>query len=54
MEPKTLKINKIYDEDMKEIDVARHPRQLIYIETDLKLPVNSMMRLKVFDKIADL
>lgn len=50
MEPITFKINKIYDENMKEIDVARHPRMLIYLETNLKLENNTMMRLKVFDK----
>lgn len=50
MEPITHKINKIYDEDMQEIEVARHPRMKIYLKIEEKIPNWSMMRLKVFDK----
>ena len=50
METFTMKINKIYDEDKNEIDVARHPRMHVYLKLDRKLPIYSMMRLKIFDK----
>ncbi len=50
MEPITIKINKMYDESMHEINVARHPRMLVYLEVDFKINLNAMMRLKVFDK----
>ncbi len=43
-------IKAIYDEDMTLIDIARHPRMHIYLEIDKKIPINAMMRLKVFDK----
>lgn len=49
-EPITYKINKIYDENMNPIEVARHPRMLTYLEFTGDLPVGSMMRLKSFDK----
>lgn len=50
MEPITYKINKIYDENMNPIEVARHPRMLTYLEFTGDLPVGSMMRKKAFDK----
>lgn len=50
MEPFTYKINKIYDEDMNLIDVARHPRMHIYLEVNKKITKNAMIRLKMFDK----
>lgn len=48
--PITYKINKIYDENMNPIEVARHPRMLTYLEFTGDLPVGSMMRKKAFDK----
>lgn len=46
----TYKINKIYNESLESIDVARHPRMIIKLEIGEYLEPNSMMRLKVFDK----
>lgn len=43
-------ITRIYDEDMKPLEVARHPRQHVYLQVDMSLPKYAMMRLKVFDK----
>lgn len=51
MEPFTYKINKIYNESQESIEIARHPRMLVTLELDKKLPKYSMMRLKVFDKM---
>ena len=50
IEPITYKINKIYDEDMNPIEVARHPRMLTYLDFAGDLPSFTMMRLKSFDK----
>jgi len=50
IEPISYKINKIYDEDMNPIEVARHPRMHTYLDFTGNLPVGSMMRLKSFDK----
>lgn len=36
----------IYDEDLNEIDCARHPKQIIKIKTNNKYPKNSMIRVK--------
>lgn len=46
----TIKISKMYDENMQAIDIARHPRMHVYLELDSNIPKNAMMRLKVFDK----
>ncbi len=45
----TYKINKILNEDGEEIDVARHPQQIVYLPIE-PLPKFTMMRLKTFDK----
>lgn len=44
------KIEHIYNEFMEEIDIARHPRMLVYLPVPENLPKFTMMRLKVFDK----
>ena len=44
------KIDKLYDENMLEISVARHPRMIIKLKVDTPLNKYDMMRLKVFDK----
>ncbi len=54
LEPIEYTINKIYDEKMMEIDVARHPRMHVYLEIEANIPEFSMMRLKMFDKSANL
>jgi len=50
MEPFTYTITKIYNENHESIDIARHPRMLIYLNGLPKMSKGSMMRLKVFDK----
>ena len=50
METFNYKVNTIYDEDGNPIDVARHPQMIIKIKVDQHLLVNSMMRVKAFDK----
>lgn len=50
MEPFTYTINKIYNENHENIDIARHPKMLTYLSGLPKMPKGSMMRLKVFDK----
>ena len=47
--PTELKINKIYDEDMHQIDVARHPQMIVKIPCDIMLHENDIIRLKIFD-----
>ncbi len=48
-EPFEIKINKIYNENMEEIDVARHPRMIVQIPCEKQLAENDMLRLKIFD-----
>lgn len=38
-------IDKIYDEDMNELEVARHPEQVLKLKFDHSLPAYSMIRL---------
>ena len=42
----TYTIDKIYDEDNNEIDVVRHPRQIVKINIDNYLYKYDMMRIK--------
>ena len=44
-----FKIETIYDENMQELDVARHPLQIIKTYIPFKLKTNDMMR-KVLKK----
>ena len=37
-------INEIYDEDMNEIDIVRHPKQIVYIKSDKEVTPNYMMK----------
>ena len=39
-------ITKIYDEDMNELDVARHPEQVLKLPFDVELDKYSMIRIK--------
>lgn len=50
MEPFTYEITKIYNEEKESIEVARHPRMLVYLSNINGLQKGAMMRLKVFDK----
>ena len=50
MDTKTYQIHKIYDENMQEIEVARHPKMHDYLEVGEDVVKYAMMRLKVFDK----
>lgn len=46
-----LKIEHIYDEEGKPLEIVNHPRQIIWIETDITLHKNDFMRKKEIDKI---
>jgi len=50
METFTYKINNIYDENHNIIDVARHPKMLLFLKVNKPVFKDSIMRLKVFDK----
>ena len=39
-------VDKIYDEDMNELEVARHPEQVLKLKFEQELPPYSMIRLK--------
>lgn len=41
----TYTVDKIYDEDMNELEVARHPEQVLKLKFDKELPPYSMIRL---------
>ncbi len=41
-----LCLNHIYDEDLNELEEANHPKQIIKIKYDKKIPKNSMMCVK--------
>ena len=45
----TLTIPKIYDCDGNELEVARHPKQLIKFKCEIPLSKMDMLRIKVFD-----
>lgn len=40
-------IKSIYDEDMKEIDVANHPQEIVYLKLDKDISKYSMMRVHI-------
>jgi putative protease len=40
-------IEKIYDENMNEIEKAVHPKEKLYIKIDKDIPCHSMMRVKI-------
>ncbi len=46
----TYTIKDVLDEDGASIEVARHPKEKLYLPLDISLPAFSMMRLKIFDK----
>ena len=41
----TYTVDKIYDENMNELEVARHPEQILKLKFDEELPPYSMIRL---------
>lgn len=47
--PFTYIIKDIYDENMENIDVARHPRMKVFIPVREKVEKYDMLRIKVFD-----
>ncbi len=49
LEPTTIRVEKMYDEDDIPIDVARHPQMKVKLQTSIKLQRNDLLRLKVFD-----
>ena len=50
METFNWTINKIYNENLEEIDVSRHPKAIVKIPLNKTVEKDAMMRLKVFDK----
>ena len=46
-----LKIEHIYDEEGKPLEIVNHPKQIVWIETDITLHKNDFMRKKEIDKI---
>ena len=50
METFNWTINKIYNENLEEIDVSRHPKAVVKIPLNKTIEKDAMMRLKVFDK----
>ena len=50
METFTYEINTIYNDIDEEIDVARHPKSIVKLPYDREISVDSMMRIKIFDK----
>ncbi|MBE6140268.1 MAG: U32 family peptidase [Firmicutes bacterium] len=42
-------ITNIYDENLEEIDVARHPQMIVYLKLNQKVNKNDMMRIKIYD-----
>ncbi len=43
-------INKIYNEDKENIDIANHPKMVVYLPCDTEVFKGDMMRLKTIDK----
>lgn len=50
MEPVEIKINNILNEDFEIIGCANHPKSVVYLSIDKKIPENAMLRIKAFDK----
>ncbi len=46
IDPFTTKIGQIYDEENNEIDVARHPKQIVTFKLDTKVYKSNMIRIK--------
>lgn len=46
---KEIVINKMYNDNNEEIDVARHPGEIIKIPCDIEVFENDMVRVKAFD-----
>ena len=41
-----IEFSHIYDENLNELECARHPREIIKIKTKTNYPENSMIRVK--------
>ena len=46
MEVYEYTVDEIFDEDMNQLEVARHPEQILKLKFDFELPAYSMLRLK--------
>jgi len=42
----TMKIEEIFDENMDNIDIVRHPKQIVYISIDTEVFPNDLIRIK--------
>ena len=47
LKPRELVINNIYDEEMRPLDAARHPEQIIKLKVPFRLHKVDMLRLKI-------
>ena len=43
----SFKVPKIYNEEMKEVEVARHPQEVIKFYLDKEVYLNDIMRIKI-------
>ena len=49
IEPSTIKIEEMYDENDQKITIANHPQMTVKIRCDLELKTNDIIRKKIFD-----
>ncbi len=45
-----MSIEKIYDENMNEKDIANHPNEIVYLKSEIPVKSWDIMRIKSFDK----
>ncbi len=50
METFTYEVNTIYNDNLEEIDIARHPKMIVKLKLETEVCENSFMRVKIFDK----
>ena len=43
---KIIKIQEIFDEEFKSIDIVRHPRQIVYLKLKEEVYPNDLIRIK--------
>lgn len=49
IEPSTIKIEEMYDENDQKITIANHPQMIVKIKCNLELKPNDIIRKKIFD-----
>ena len=48
-----VKVEKLYDEDMNLIEVARHPDNIYYLEVDCDFSIEEYAMLKIVRRLKD-